>query len=121
MKPFSITVLLSLLCTLGCHRSPAVQPPHKSRTIRDGSSYSSAVLIGAQTQEEGLREEYAYLQRHFPGSRQAEVENVGGDEVVFGHRTTSYNGKIFSVQTLVLSDGMIREVYFDITSYIPKK
>jgi len=88
--------------------------------MRDGSSYASAILIGARTQEEGIREEYAYLKDRFPGSRPAEVEKTGGEEVVFGHHTDVHDGLFFSVHTLVLPDGKIRPVYFDITSYFGK-
>ncbi|ATC63877.1 hypothetical protein CMV30_07905 [Nibricoccus aquaticus] len=69
---------------------------------------------------DGIREEYTYLAQHFPGSRPAEVEKIETEEVIFGHRTDVRNGRIFSIHILVLSDGKIREVYFDITGYFGK-
>ena len=69
MKLLTIAVLLPLLCALGCQSSSrSVQTSRARPTLRDGSSYASAILIGARTQEEGIREEYAYLKDHFPGS-----------------------------------------------------
>lgn len=108
------------ICALGCQSSRTVQPRCEAPIIRDGTSYASAILIGARTQEEGIREEYDYLKDHFPDSRPAEVEELGGEELVFGHHTDVYNGRFFSVHTLVLPDGKIRSVYFDVTSYFGK-
>ncbi len=120
MKLLTTAILLWFLCALGCQSSPRAPVAREPSAVRDGSSYASAILIGARTQEEGIREEYAYLKDHFPGSRPAEAEKTGGDEVVFGHHTDSHDGRIFSVHTLVLPDGKIRPVYFDITSYFGK-
>ncbi len=121
MKLLTIAISAALLCALGCQSTSQSSPvSHKNSILRDGSSYTSAILISARTQEEGIREEYAYLQKHFPGFRQAEVEQVGEEEVVFGHHTDIHDGRFFSVHTLVLSNGKIRSVYFDITSYFGK-
>jgi len=121
MRLLTITAMLLSVCTLGC-QSPteSIQAPRESPAIRGGSSYTTAILIAARTQEEGIREEYAYLKDHFPGSRPAEVDKTGGEEVVFGHHTDVHDGRYFSVHTLVLPDGKIRPVYFDITSYFGK-
>ena len=86
-----------------------------------GSSYATAIVIRATNQEEGIREEYGWLKAHFPDARPAEVEKVGEEEIVFGHHTDSHEGRFFSVHTLVLRDGSVRPVYFDITSYFGKR
>ncbi len=121
MRLLTITAVLISVFALGCQSSTeSVYAPRERPALRDGNSYATAILIAARTQEEGIREEYAYLKDRFPGSRPAEVEKTGGEEVVFGHHTDVHDGRFFSVHTLVLPDGKIRPVYFDITSYFGK-
>ena len=47
---------------------------------------------------------------------QADVERVGNDELVFMHRTEVHGRRMYSIHTLVLPDGTIRDVYFDVTA-----
>ena len=118
MKRFALAVCFGFLGLVGCQsttRSGQTRP--SSDAARDGRSYESAIVIVATSQGEGIREEYAWLKAHFPGSRPADIEKVGEEEVVFGHHTDAHDGHLFSVHNLVLSDGSIRSVYFDITSY----
>ena len=109
--------LLCLVFVLGCATEPKKEA---QRVVEDGSSYERAFVIRARSQTEGLTEEEARLVRSFPGARQAEIEPVGKEEVVFGHRTEVRDKRAFSVHTLVLRDGTVRPVYFDITSYFLK-
>jgi hypothetical protein len=112
MKALVAVLGFSLVC--GCTTSAKKESLGAAQA---GISVEHAFVIRAQSQSEGLAEEYAILKRTFPDARPAEVEPVGKEEVVFGHRTEARDGRMFSVHTLVLRDGTIRPVYFDITSY----
>ncbi|MGC4071719.1 MAG: hypothetical protein QM760_04250 [Nibricoccus sp.] len=112
-----IISLLGLVLLFGC-----AAPPKKEAqwTKADGSSYDRAFVIQARSQTEGIAEERSILDQFFPGARQAEAESVGKEEIVFGHTTQVRDKRVFSVHTLVLRDGTVREVYFDITAYFLK-
>ncbi|PTY07064.1 hypothetical protein DB347_09550 [Opitutaceae bacterium EW11] len=117
-----LVVILSILvaCAPGCASRLARLVPTAQKDRGLGTAYATAVVIKATDQAQGIREEYAWLKDHFPSARAAAIENTGDGEIVFGHRTESHNGRFFSVHTLVLPDGSLRSVYFDITSYFGK-
>ena len=113
----TLAALLGFLFVCGCATPANKESRGASET---GNSFEQAFVIRAHSQSEGLTEEYSILKRKFPDARPAHVESVQKDEVVFGHRTEVHDGRMFSVHTLVLRDGTIRPVYFDITSYFGK-
>jgi hypothetical protein len=112
-----IVALVSLAVVAGC----VISPKQEIRdAVPDGSSHERAFVIRARSQDAGRAEEYAILKEKFPGARQAEVERVDQEMVVFGHRTETRGDRVFSVHTLVLREGVIRSVHFDITNYFGK-
>lgn len=118
MKPFAGVVFSTLLVGVGCRSvTPTPAPVGLIETVpaREGRSYATAVVMRARTLEESFLEQPAWLAKNSPGARLADVETVDGQEIVFGHFTSHHDGRLFSVYALVLSDGEVREVYFDIT------
>lgn len=84
--------------------------PRSDSSMLDGSSVERAFV--AHTSEE----EVAVLKERFPGARPAGGEKHGAEDIVtFSHRTEARGSRMYSVHTLVLPDGSVRDVYFDVT------
>jgi hypothetical protein len=71
----------------------------------DGSSFETAVIVRAPDGAEGVRAEYAWLARHFPGSRpwRQSLRNRGE--------------RSYDVVEFHDADGTKRELWFDITAF----
>lgn len=106
-----LCVAVLLLCA-ACHSSTATP-------TRDGSTRARAIQLQAHTHGAGVRAEHAWLQKHLPGARLADFgKTVAGEDVVhFGHRTEADDTTLFSVYTMQLPDGTLREVFFDQGAY----
>jgi hypothetical protein len=121
MRPSALIISVAVLGGCACTSKTRQSTTSGARGSIAGTSYSAAVVIRATNEDDGIREEYAWLAAHFPGARAAEVEKVNEEAIVFGHHTDSHDGRVFSIHTLVLPDGSIRPVYFDITAYFGKQ
>ena len=83
-----------------------VAAPHD--TLRDGSSYEKAIIIEATTDFQGVKDEYAWLRKNYPGSKTTK------------QALTMHDKKSFDVLSVVTADGKAIEVYFDISKSFGK-
>jgi hypothetical protein len=65
-----------------------------------GSSYQRAIPITAPDETSGVKSEYAYLTKNFPGSKP------------INHSRESYTGRTYDVITFTTSGGQKRTVFF---------
>lgn len=72
----------------------------------DGSSIKNAVVITASSEETGDRAAYIWLHEHYPGSR-LQDEGLDYDD----------SGRYYSEIKIVTSDGKLRTVFFETTSF----
>ena len=86
----------------------ACSPSKQSGGERDGSSAEKAILIRANSEREGVSEEYAWLKKQYPGYRRKE------------QALAPMNGKTYDVLTITTDDGIEKAVYFDITGFFGK-
>jgi uncharacterized protein YceK len=89
--------LVTVLIVSGC-----ASPQQATSVERDGSSIEKAVIVNS------IREEYQWVQKHFPGARvtrQALIER---------------RGKHYDELTFITPSGETRKVYFDINSFFGK-
>jgi len=78
-------------------------------SVSDGSSLEHAVVItGATGETEGVRSEYAWLSKQYPGYRPRAQSVVRNNERTFDR---------LEIQT---ANGQLVVVYFDITSFFGK-
>jgi hypothetical protein len=122
---FLTTSLFIATTWTGCASSPKVDSvrTEAGAKVRDGSSYELAIQISARSQEEGLIAEHEWINQNHPDARHVESipASEGKDElIVFSHRTDVHDGKIYSIYTRQLSDGSLRDFFFDQTAYFGK-
>jgi len=83
-----------------------------------------AIRLHAEDAESGIQAQHEWIQKNLPGAHFPEpkklTENEDDDIVYFAHRTMASEKAIFSVYTLELPDGSIRDVYFDMSEYFGK-
>lgn len=73
----------------------------------DGSSFEKAVIIKGATEATGVKAEYAYLEKHFPGYR-TEKQALG-----------EHKGRMYDLIEIRTKEGK-RLVVFDITDFFGK-
>jgi len=74
----------------------------------DGSSYENAVVIKEKTETSGVKAEYAWLSKNYPGYTFKE-QSLG-----------SNNKKPYDIITIVTTDGEKKKIYFDISNFYGK-
>jgi hypothetical protein len=74
----------------------------------DGSSVQQAVIIDNATEKTGVRAEYIWLHKHYPGYR------------LRGQQLLNKDGRVYDVTKIVATDGKAHTIYFDITPYFGK-
>lgn len=102
MKSFLKTfmfLLILLVVSAGC---TSTQQGGSSVSERDGSRIEKAVIV------KSIREEYDWVQQHYPGSR------------VTGQALLKQKGKHYDVLTFVTPAGETNKAYFDINSFFGK-
>ncbi len=75
----------------------------------DGSSFEKAVIIKGATEQTGVRAEYQWLAKNYPGymrRRQSLKQN---------------DGKVYDVLAITTEGGKELDVYFDITEFFGKR
>jgi hypothetical protein len=130
MKPRLSCILAMVVIAavvVGCSpdsKSPIVQTAGDSEMHKqqDGLSFETAVVLEAQSQAEGVAAQHAWIEKHLPGARPAPPPKTdAGDEIVtFGQEVVQHGGKLYSVVYLVMPEGKLRNVHFDITGYFGK-
>ena len=74
----------------------------------DGSSLEKSVVIKGATEESGVRAEYAYLAKHFPGYKR---DNQG---------VMSKGKRTYDMLDFTTAAGEKTKIYFDITDFFGK-
>lgn len=107
--------ILFIFCTLvfilyGC----ASNSPHSEDTVKsssyyqggDGSSFEQAVIFpNAKSSIEGIPLERKWISEKFPGYKKKQQAAI------------SHEGKFYDKITIVTVDGVVKEFYFDMTSW----
>ena len=91
---------------LGCVAAQAAPPI--SYAGGDGSTLEKAVVIKGGNEETGVRAEYTYLDRHFPGYKR------GGQSV------SSHDKRTYDTLDFTTAKGEKKTVFFDITDFFGK-
>ena len=89
-------------------QSAYAKPDGVSYAGGDGSSIEKAVVIKGATEETGVRAEYAYIEKHYPGYKRG------------GQSLQSVKGRSYDAIDITTSDGKKKTVYFDITQFFGK-
>jgi hypothetical protein len=114
MKVFAVFLLSFVLAacqapSAGPRPSAALRPASADNRISfrggDGSSFESAIIIHAPDNASGVRAEYDYIKRRYPGYR------------FVGQALANRSGKVYDIMTFFSADGKKRVLYFDITQF----
>ncbi len=106
VKNFFICLFLlgGLAASISCGSSKKTATNSETTTTsdRDGSSFGKAIVV------KSIREEYAWVGEHYPGSK-------------FEQQSLRFQGKNpYDVLTFKLSDGSKKDFYFDISKFFGK-
>jgi hypothetical protein len=82
--------------------------PPPAREVNDGSSFEKALVITASGEAAGIRAEYAWLDKKYPGNKR------GGQSLVY------HDKKPFDIIKVITADGKSINTYFDISSFFGK-
>lgn len=74
----------------------------------EGASYETAIVIQAANEFEGIALEDEWIAGHYPGYQET------------SQAVSFFNGKVYDSIMIVTSTGMIKTIYFDITSFFGK-
>jgi predicted Zn-dependent protease len=74
----------------------------------DGSSFEKAIVIKKDNSKEGINAEYEYLRKNYPEYK------FMSQSLIF------HNDKPYDVLTIITSDGIEKDVYFDISNFFGK-
>lgn len=108
MKPDRlIKVVFTLLFLFGGPLGLA-SPPAISYSGGDGSSLEKAVIIKGATEETGVRAEYSYIEKHYPGFKRG------------AQSLQNSKGRMFDAIEFTTADGKKKTIYFDITDFFGK-
>lgn len=109
--PLLFAALLSMT-SLAANAYEPTPPPKPPTVIKyaggNGSSIENAVVILGADEMSGVRAEYSWLDKHFPGWK-------GENQSLL-----SQKGKDYDVMDFTLPDGSKHTIYFDITDYFGK-
>ena len=76
--------------------------------VHDGSSFEKAIVINEKSESKGVGAEYEWLRNNYPGYKTK-------------RQTLSYNNKIpYDIITIVTTQGIEKQVYFDISNFYGK-
>jgi hypothetical protein len=77
-------------------------------TENDGSSYDKAIVINEKNESDGVHAEYAWLKKKYPGY------NSKGQSLSF------YKKKPYDIISIVTSEGLEKNIYFNISNFYGK-
>jgi len=103
--------LLANLLVCSCATRAAVPPrpaPTPAPATGEGSSFETAVVIQAESEDTGVAAEYAWLKQHYPGYRTRR------------QALASHKEKPYDLITIVTVSGEEKTVYFDISRFFGK-
>jgi hypothetical protein len=102
-------VLLAVACSTSKHGGgPAGWQQTTSGEQRDGLSAEKAIVIRANSENEGVSEEYRWLKKQYPGYTRK------------GQALVPMNGKNYDVLSITTADGVEKAIYFDISGFFGK-
>jgi hypothetical protein len=103
-------IRFALAVFLGCAGASLwAKPPGISYAGGDGSSLEKAIIInGATSEETGVRAEYDYIGKHYPGYKR-------GNQGLLNSK-----GKAFDMIEFTTAGGKKMAIYFDITAFLGK-
>lgn len=108
-----ILLLLISSLILSCSSTKRLSTEKTQDTIsisssNDGSSYENAIVINEKNESAGVAAEYAWIRINYPESKTK------------GQSLNFYNNKSYDIITILTSDGVEKELYFDISKFYGK-
>jgi hypothetical protein len=93
--------------------TPVPPPPTNTATEapdinEEGDSFETAIVIEASNEFAGIAAEREWLEAHYPGYQKME------------QALTEHSGKMYDIITILTTEGVEKEIYFDITSFYGK-
>ncbi len=117
MKTITLPAIAALFIITGCSSTkklvdppPEVKPVEKviEKVGADGSSFLKAIFITEKGEIAGVRAEYAWLKEKYPGYKRVSQRLVNNDK------------KPYDVVSIETTDGVKKDVYFDISGFYGK-
>jgi len=111
-KIIFLFVIIGLIAS--CTSSRKVQGNKMSNPItsvnseKDGSSYKNAVVLKEKSEQAGVNAEYAWLNKYYPGYK-LKLQSLNYSKK-----------KPFDIMSIVTSDGIEKDIYFDISNFYGK-
>ena len=108
MKKLILFLLISIVmfsCSTSQHTS-SITPIEKS--ITDGLTYKSAIVIKEKDEISGIGAEYSWLRQNYPSCRLKQQS------------LTSYKNNPYDIMTIITSDGEVLDIYFNISNFFGK-
>jgi hypothetical protein len=108
---FSAVIVLSACSTT---KKTVTTVPNKPASVTastnepDGSSIEKAIVVTATNEREGIRAEYAWLDKKYPGNKR------GGQSLSY------HDKKPYDIIKVITADGKPVETYFDISNFFGK-
>jgi len=112
MKKIVFIIILTGLIT-SCKISGKITGNSADRSTsvdakKDGSSYEKAILINEKTETEGVRAEYAWLEKNYPGYK------------FIMQSLLEHNRKPYDDIQIRTVEGVEKDIYFDISKFFGK-
>jgi hypothetical protein len=110
----AVLALLASGCSVPDHLNPGVpsqplsSPRSDAAAIRDGSSFSTAIVIQGNTEDDGVPAEYAWIRQHLPGY------------ALGAQKLQTNGGKTFDVFEVKTPAGKKMNLYIDISAFFGK-
>lgn len=111
----TILFLLAIIFLLGsCSSSKKIsnetQPAEVSElsSQQNGSSYERAIVINKTKTGDGIKAEYEWIRKNYPGYK------------LKSQSLQTRGKKVYDVLTIITADGKKKEIYFDISNFFGK-
>ncbi len=107
-----IVILISLTLVVSCSVNKNTgTTTNKSKSLsvlEKGASFKDAIVINEKSERTGVNAEYAWIRKHYPGSR------IEGQALVSNHK------KPYDIIDIVTASGKKKSIYFDISKFFGK-
>ena len=80
----------------------------ESSTIKDGSSFEKAILINESSENAGIRAEYEWLRKNYPGYK-LQLQSL-----------SNYKKVPYDILEIITSTGEKKSIYFNISKFFGK-
>lgn len=108
MKPLVATLALLLAMSCGSSAPAPASAPQPATATQEGATCETAIKIDAANESAGIKAEYAWIAKHYPGSRRG------------GQALMQCNGKAADRIDFTDANGNKVAVYFDISGWLGK-